>query len=241
MDNSRLTCIEWHTLQPRALGPNSVVLDLGANRGRFSQKVINRFGSRCYAVEASTPIYAALKDTERIRNFHYAIMGHNGQVAMFTDDNELASTTRQGKASQEPNDIVESIRLDDFVASQGIVRIDLLKMDIEGAEVEVFDSLSDEFLRGIGQLSVEFHDFCGLASEADVARIVARLEGLGFTSFKMSRYGHQDTLFVNRSIVRMSRLDVLYIRHLLRHALGLMRLLLRALKVDPSRYPYYNR
>ncbi len=240
MESARLACVEWHSLRPRALGADSVVLDLGANRGRFSQKMVDRFGSRCFAVEASAQMYDTLHDTDRIQNFHCAITGRNGQVAIYPGDNELAASTSSGDGSRQPSEFVDSIRLDDFVDAQGIGRIDLLKMDIEGAEVEVFDSLSDEFLRGIAQISVEFHDFCGLVSEDDVARIVARLEGLGFHGFKMSRNGHQDTLFVNRALLPMSELEAFYIRHVARHALGVMRVVLRAMKVDPDRYPYYN-
>jgi FkbM family methyltransferase len=39
----------------------------------------------------------------------------------------------------------------------GIPEIEVLKLDIEGAELEVIHSLDDEFFRRISQITVEFH------------------------------------------------------------------------------------
>ncbi len=41
----------------------------------------------------------------------------------------------------------------------GVDRIDLLKIDIEGAEIGMFDDCTDEELSSIGQITVEFHAF----------------------------------------------------------------------------------
>jgi hypothetical protein len=47
-------------------------------------------------------------------------------------------------------------------------------MDIEGAEIEVIDSLDDDLIEGVGQWTIEFHDFMGLTSVSDVERCVER-------------------------------------------------------------------
>jgi FkbM family methyltransferase len=51
---------------------------------------------------------------------------------------------------------VEGRHLAAILREFGISQIEVLKMDIEGAELEVLDSPNDEFFGGIGQLTIEF-------------------------------------------------------------------------------------
>jgi hypothetical protein len=85
----------------------------------------------------------------------------------------------------------------------------VLKMDIEGAELEVLDSLNDEFFAEIGQLTIEFHDFLGYATTEDVVSRVDRIVSLGFWELYWSRRRNTgDVLLVNRR--RMGRLRYLH-------------------------------
>ncbi len=104
--------------------------------------------------------------------------------------------------------IVEGVTLVTFLEKAGISRIDLLKVDIEGAEGYLFDSLTDEQLRGMRQISVEFHDFNGKLPATDVHRITDRLACLGFEPLKMSVFTNGDTLFVNRELCGATRLQL---------------------------------
>jgi hypothetical protein len=77
-----------------------------------------------------------------------------------------------------------------------------LKVDIEGAEKELFRSTSDEFLRSVEQITIEFHDFVsGSISRDEVLKICKRLERLGFYclpfSFMMPEAETADFLFLN--------------------------------------------
>ncbi len=59
--------------------------------------------------------------------------------------------------------------------------IDLLKMDVDGAEYEVIDGLESNPLR-IGQIALEFHHYL-LANDKPTKRAIAQLESLGYTAF----------------------------------------------------------
>jgi hypothetical protein len=106
---------------------------------------------------------------------------------------------------------VLSERLDAFLKGQNLTSVDLLKMDIEGAEIEVLDSCSDDLLQSVSQMTVEFHDFNGMASLEDVSRVVRRLKGLGFLCFVMSRATHDDVCFVNRNRCPISTTEALWV------------------------------
>src|SRR6266478_756047 len=65
--------IYWHTLHPKFLNKDSRVIDLGANHGRFSKAIVERFGCRCHAIEASPRVYENMICDERIEKFNLAI------------------------------------------------------------------------------------------------------------------------------------------------------------------------
>ena len=227
---ARVASVEWHTLYPWPLGKDSVVLDLGANCGRFAEQMTSQFGCWCHAIEASPEMYQHLKPTERISIYHYAIAPCEGTLTF-----NLASKSDASSILQLPEDLqhesveVQGITLEGFVSRYGIGTVDLIKMDIEGAEISVFDSVSDEFLSQVGQLTVEFHDFCKLTPDADVRRIVNRLKKLGFFYVRMSGYGNQDALLINQRLHKLSLLERLYIKWVVRNVVGLMRVLRRKL------------
>ncbi len=67
--------------------------------------------------------------------------------------------------------------LDDILRTQNIDRVDFLKVDCEGGEYAVFDSISDETLGRISRIVLEFHE---LHPSHDHRRIVDRLKSAGF-------------------------------------------------------------
>lgn len=216
--------VEFHSFLPSALPKDGVVVDLGANRGRFSGKMASRYGARCYAVEAHPGIFESLKANSDAECFHFAITDRVGTVPIKLSDNLLAATivseATGGRVAEVP-----CIDLEGFVAQAGISRIDLLKVDIEGAELPMLAACSDDFLRSIPQITVEFHDFCGMTPEREVRAAISRLEALGFFAVRFSRIGHQDTLLINTAHIPLSWPQRLYIKHLYRNLKGAARIL----------------
>ena len=94
---------------------------------------------------------------------------------------------------------VPALTPDALMAERGDDRIDLLKMDIEGAEYAVIDRLLDS---GVvpSQLLVEFHHrFPGVGAERTEATI-ARLRSSGFRLFAVSETGEEYS-FLHESAV----------------------------------------
>ncbi len=78
-----------------------------------------------------------------------------------------------------------------------INEVDLLKIDIEGAELQLFLSTSDDVFSSIKQISIEFHDFMDLYPSEEVKKIINRFKS-GFYIIKFSRYYYYDVLFINK-------------------------------------------
>jgi hypothetical protein len=123
--------------------------------------------------------------------------------------------------------------LQELIEELGWARVDLLKIDIEGAEIEMLASCPDDLLRRIAQISVEFHDFCGIIAPTEVRATLARLQKLGFRYVRMSRVGHQDTWIINQSMLGISMAELLLTRYVVRNWMGLTRMVARQFHRPP--------
>lgn len=220
--------IEEHTVWPQALSPDSVVLDLGANLGNFSHGMVAQFNCRCYAAEPNPDMFKRIPHHPRLSAYNLAIAAKSGRVRLQVSGNPEASSILEIPASDLSGTVeVDAVSLEGFLKIAGVEHVDLVKFDIEGAEIAVLDSCSDELLAGIGQVTVEFHDFMNLTPVSTVHRVVRRLEGLGFWSIKMWRHAWGDTLFVNRRLTSANLLKLAWSRYATRNWWGLKRVVAR--------------
>jgi FkbM family methyltransferase len=229
LGSARTTSIEWHTFVPSLLTRDSHVLDLGANIGRFSTQIVERFNCTCHAIEPDPDLIARIPDHPRIKRYPYAIATQNGSVTLKRGDNSLAASITENAGASGEEFTVRGIDLKSFVDANVQGRISLIKMDIENAEIDILRSLPDSFLSEIPQISVEFHDFIGWTTNDVVVEIANRLESLGFHYIRMSGVGHQDTLFVHRDRASFDWSDALTTKLITRNVRGLKRVVRRRL------------
>jgi len=121
-------------------------VDIGANQGLYTLLFSQRVGpaGRVIAFEPDDMLHAALADNvahnraENVRTHHLALGSQRGTMTLYrsllnSGDNRLAADGRGG-GPWEPVPIrVE--RLDEALAGQ---RLDFIKMDVQGWEMEVF-------------------------------------------------------------------------------------------------------
>jgi hypothetical protein len=161
--------------------------------------------------------------------YNFAIAATSARLPLYLSTNPEASSLLLTSTNDPYQTLeVDAIRLEEILKLAELNRVDLIKFDIEGAEIEVLDACSDDFLTTIGQLTIEFHDFLGLTPLATVERVVGRLESLGFYSIKMWSRAWGDTLFVNRRLPSANALKLAWSRHVTRNWWVLRRLWRRA-------------
>lgn len=131
----------------RLLKKDSVCFDIGANIGTITLalSLICPYG-KIYSFEASKSNFAFLKlniNKNRLKNIELvnkAISDDNGTIAFSYVDRfaggSFFSTTGVQDGSTE---IVDSIRLDDWVKENKIDRVDFIKLDVEGSEIKAID------------------------------------------------------------------------------------------------------
>jgi FkbM family methyltransferase len=115
--------------------------------------------------------------TERITCLNYAITSAPGIRSMRNDP--LPSQRRALVAAGQPvcGTSVQGKSLGQLLREQALTRVDLLKMDIEGAEYEVLLSTSPDVLRTIQRIALEYHGDCAPYTKL---QIFDRLRHAGF-------------------------------------------------------------
>jgi len=144
------------------LSASSVVLDVGAYVGDWSDKVSRRYGCTIHAFEpGSAALKTAHKRLDGREGVHLHPYGLGGT-------NQMARLAMAGPGSSiysasSPLGAYESIEIRDVVEvldELGIDQIDLLKVNIEGGEFDLFDRLQEAGrLPDARQVMIQFHEF----------------------------------------------------------------------------------
>lgn len=158
-----------YTTPPVHLGRESIVLDVGACEGLFALRILRQGLARHVTCFEPFPSMAALlreaatlQDLgERIEVVQQAVCNHSGEVGFRTD---LGSDSNQVVPNPPPGfhgPRVPSIRIDDWLAqrSQRLHRHDLLKIDAEGADLDVLMGAERTLREDAPQVAVTtYHD-----------------------------------------------------------------------------------
>jgi Methyltransferase FkbM domain len=101
--------------------------------------------------------------------------------------------------------------------------IDLIKMDVEGAEIGILGSATASDLARCRQLTVEFHDKRPPFTRGDVDRICRRMRAEGHAIIMANWPKVDDVLFVNRQSLSTAKPITVRCRMLAANALFIVR------------------
>ncbi|MEM7269935.1 MAG: FkbM family methyltransferase [Pseudomonadota bacterium] len=156
------------------LPESTVVIDFGANAGLITRALAVR-ARVVHAVEADPDIFAVLKencaDLDNVVLHHFAISDRSGEAIFHRESDAVqidrTNTPDCGTLHQNHSRVAGAgatiktpvMGIEEFLR-QIDEPVDFIKMDIEGAEVEVLEALFDSpYMERIGQISVETHEF----------------------------------------------------------------------------------
>lgn len=193
-----LEMIGLHLIAPKYLTNKSVVFDFGANLGSFAHKVIERTQCQCICLEPNPIVYAKISPSEHIKKINAAVSESPGNLEFFISKNPEASSFFKQIASAWGVQEVIKVKTYTYSDITKGLKVDLLKVDIEGAEIGLFNGMSNEQLLAIPQITVEFHEFIDPAFYPEIKAIIARFKSLGFLMVNYSLKSFSDILFINR-------------------------------------------
>lgn len=197
--------IRGHHFIECLLKPDGVVLDLGSNNGEFAAEISEGRGCRVFGVEAEPTTFARLRDTRQVHFLNFAIASADMPITLHLSNNPEGNSINLNIADGEmgwqgKSATVLGTTIPSLLRKLELQHVDLVKMDVEGAEVEAIDATSDEQVRLFDQLTVEFHDSFDARYAPAVKRVKGRLRALGFVCLQMSAPSNMDVLFVQRSV-----------------------------------------
>jgi FkbM family methyltransferase len=159
----------------------------------FSQAVIRMFGSKCYGFDPTRKHQEHLGRVAAGQNglfrFYPLAIAEKAGPAVFYESLENVSGSlwashvniRRDRVNSYP---VQCITLADLPRWTGGAPIDLLKLDVEGAEYGIIEASDRRVFDGIGQIVIEFHhESVQGRTQDDTRRAAAGLEACGFLPY----------------------------------------------------------
>ena len=148
------------------LGPDPVVIDIGAQVGCFALRVAERLpGARVHAYEASPSTTTWLERNirtnsvgDRVSTHGVALSGRAGTVAMA--DNGRGSALNSARGDQVATVAVPSVTFADALAAAG-GSADVVKIDTEGAEYDIVLATTARDWQTVRRLVIEYHPVQG--------------------------------------------------------------------------------
>jgi FkbM family methyltransferase len=145
---------------PELLNPNSLFIDLGVHNGDWSARILKEYpNTRGIGFEASDKIYNKVKNrlTDRFKLYNEAVSDYYGTADFnyIGPSGEGSSLHLSGKGKE-----VNVIKFSDFIITEDISKVTLLKINIEGSEFEILEDLYKSNLLSIFKnIQVQFHTF----------------------------------------------------------------------------------
>jgi FkbM family methyltransferase len=183
---------EWEERQTRLfeslLGPGMVFVDVGAHIGYYTLLGAHRVGprGRVYAFEPAPENFRVLKRNisqnglSNVVAEAFAVAGRSGRAQLTISDSDSASHSLAGSLASGQKVEVETTSLDEYFADND-TRIDVVKLDAEGAEPEILEGMQQLLARNpAAVLFVEIYPRAMEALGGSPEAFLARLRQLGF-------------------------------------------------------------
>ncbi len=172
-ESGELWTLKWLQRRHAAARPGSpaVVFDVGAHDGSYSISAAEVFGDSAliYSIEPSAAVFKTLRNTtagrSNIRSLNCGFGDHEGTAILYyeavgsqkasvhADAHLTAGESAAGRLTEE----IRLRSIDAFCAEEGLSRVDVLKIDVEGNELNVLRGATQMIENdAIGAIQFEF-------------------------------------------------------------------------------------
>tara|TARA_B100000123_G_scaffold218376_1_gene166808 strand:+ start:113 stop:802 length:690 start_codon:yes stop_codon:yes gene_type:complete len=145
----------------------SIVFDVGTYTGSFTEKIVNRFDCIVYAFEPKNEYFNYLmnkfKKNNNVRIFNFALSNFTGTAQISDIGAGSSIIERVENSDYETINVVSFV---DFLKMENINSIDLLYLNIEGSEYDLFTNIfENNYQNKINHFQIQFHNFVNQAKQ----------------------------------------------------------------------------
>ena len=179
-------------------GPESLLVDVGCGfDADFSMAMINKFGLKSIGIDPTAKHAESLaelsaKTEGKFQHKPWAVSFRDGEIEFNESRDNVSGSIfadhKNIKGKQSRQYKVEAVSLARLPERLALPKIDLLKLDLEGAEYDIIKNLKENDLAKFDQIFLEFHhDYLPQYSMRDTLECILKLESLGFRSFSIDK------------------------------------------------------
>ena len=179
-----LGSVDQWAIPTGSLVADSFIVSAGVGHSiTFEQDIVARFGAKVVLLDPSPTGVATIERLSDRRNIEFMPLGlaaASGELRFGLPDRADEGSFRKGSAADGVS--FGCTTLSDIMRQHGRTRIDLLKIDVEGFEYEIIQSIFDNHL-SVEQICVEIHHNREISIDqtvADAARLIFRLARHGY-------------------------------------------------------------
>ena len=140
---------------------DDIIIDIGGHIGLFALYVAKKCKKgKIFCYEPVQKNYQLLKDNikiNRISNINYynlAVSNDQNKIKIFLSEDDAGHSIIESEKNFE---LIDSISLKKIIDMHCIEKCDFLKIDCEGAEFKILESLPDEYFSRIKKIVMEYH------------------------------------------------------------------------------------
>lgn len=177
-----------------AFPKDGVFVDVGAHVGLYSLELARK-ASQVIAIEAHEPTYQKLEANillndlgDKVSTLLAAVWNKETRLDMSDPNDKVAGgSNRCVKPEEELKGQVYADKLDKLLKRFDLARIDMIKIDVEGAEARVLKGARKTIMTHQPLLLIEVHDF--IEGPDNRLRVEHELEAVGYTHGEDIPYG----------------------------------------------------
>lgn len=178
--------LDSYSLPGSRLPTDAIVVDVGAHVGTFTLRAAREAPmGHVYSFEPTTENSRLLTENVKLNGadnvtvIRAAMGGKPGRATISLDPQSNAMHSLYAAQGSSGHEEVDVVTLDGFMADRDLRRIDLLKLDCEGAEYEILLGADPQTLSRIRSIALEYHDVAGAPP---ISRLEDHLRSQGFTT-----------------------------------------------------------
>jgi len=171
------------------------LVDVGANVGAYTLG-LSKLAKAIVAFEPSGHHYQRLKDSaaqhklDNLTLVHRAVSNADDlDLALFiqhSDPMNFSLFTREEKGEAKPSEIVKTVTLDSWFREHPVDSVDIVKIDVEGAEVLVMEGAGETLHRFKPMIICECNEKTLLQANINSRVLLEQFWNLGYNAYRMT-------------------------------------------------------